>query len=48
MRWVKDNIDKVKANVTARAVAVDVDTAVSLYDAYLALVTATDDARRQA
>jgi len=47
MRWVKDNIDKVKANVTARAVAVDVDTAVSLYDAYLALVTATDDARRQ-
>ena len=47
MRCVKDKIDKVKANVTARAVAVDVNTAISLYDAYLALVTATDDARRQ-
>lgn len=47
MRWVKDNINTVKANVAARAVAVDVDAAVSLYDAYLALVTATDDARRQ-
>jgi len=47
MRWVKDNIDKVKAKVTARTVVVDVDTTVSLYDAYLALVTATDDARRQ-
>jgi len=47
MRWVTDHFDNVKAKVTACTLAVDVDTTVSLYDAYLALVTATDDARRQ-
>lgn len=47
MRWVKENVGVVKANAAARCVAVDVDRAVSLYDAYIALVTETDDTRRQ-
>eukprot|EP00170_Pyropia_yezoensis_P008446 contig_35336_g8475 len=47
MRWVKENVEVVKANAAARCVAVDVDRVVSLYDAYLSLVIETDETRRQ-
>lgn len=47
MRWVKENVEVVKANAAARCVAVDVDRAVSLYDTYLSLVIETDETRRQ-
>jgi seryl-tRNA synthetase len=47
LRFIKDNIDAVKANITARNMQADPDLVVRLYDERNAAIQTLDDKRRQ-
>ncbi len=47
LKYIKENPDAVKANITARYMNADVDEVIRLYDQRNALITETDELRRR-
>ncbi|MCK5735699.1 MAG: serine--tRNA ligase [Spirochaetaceae bacterium] len=47
LKYIKENAEAVKANIAARYMSADVDEVIRLYDQRNALITETDELRRQ-